>query len=68
MDYKKVLGIVPGLQSTALVGYNLGQTKKMFKLNKCKIGMKKPVKRLVKTGVVNLTGIGLINATAGAIK
>jgi len=50
-----ILGIVPGLQATALVGHNL-------KL------MKKPTtKNMIKTGVTNFIGIGLIGATAGMI-
>jgi len=50
-----ILGIVPGLQATALVGANL-------KL------MKKPTpKKFVKTAVTNFIGIGMIGATAGMI-
>lgn len=57
---KDILGIVPGLQATALVGENL----KLFD-----IGMKKgrAPKRIIKTGVTNMIGIGMIGATAGMI-
>ena len=52
---KSILGIVPGLQATALVGHNL-------KL------LKKPTsKKLVKTAVTNFLGIELIGATATQI-
>jgi len=50
-----ILGIVPGLQATALVGHNLNL-------------LKKPTaKKFVKTGVTNFLGIGLIGATATMI-
>ena len=50
-----ILGIVPGLMATSLVGNNL-------KL------MKKPTsKNMIKTGVTNFLGIGLIGATATQI-
>jgi len=55
MEAKSILGIVPGLQATALVGSNL-------KL------LKKPTsKNFVKIGVTNLLGIGLIGATSSEI-
>ena len=55
MTAKKILGLVPGLQATALIGKNL-------KL------LKKPTpKKMLKTGIVNLVGIGLIGATAKEI-
>lgn len=52
---KNILGIVPGLQSMALVGSNI-------KL------MKHPnPKNFFKTGVTNLFGIGMIGATSSEI-
>jgi len=52
---KTILGIVPGLQATALVGHNI-------KL------MKKPTaKNMMKAGVTNFMGISLIGATATQI-
>lgn len=54
---KSILGIVPGLQATALVGENL----KLVKNKKAK-----PTKFL-KTGVKNLVGIGMITPTAQMI-
>ena len=57
-----VLGIVPGLQATALVGHNLGAIKN-FGTKKSKFGMKK----MVGLGVTNIVGVGLIGATAGEI-
>lgn len=57
METKNILGIVPGLQATALVGNNL----KMF-------DMKKPCpKKFVKIGATNLVGIGMIGATSKMI-
>ena len=58
METKNILGIVPGLQATALVGSNL----KMFDMKK-----KPSSKKFVKMGVTNLVGIGLIGATASEI-
>ena len=50
-----ILGIVPGLMATSLVGNNL-------KL------MKKPTsKKMIKVGVTNFIGIGMVGATAGMI-
>ena len=57
-----VLGIVPGLQATALVGANLGALKNF--------GTAKPktsTKKMIKLGVTNIVGVGLIGATAGMI-
>jgi len=52
---KSIIGIVPGLQATALMGENL-------KL------MKKPTsKKFVKTAVTNFIGIGMIGATSEMI-
>jgi len=52
---KTIVGIVPGLMATALVGHNI-------KL------MKKPTtKKFIKTGVTNILGVGLIGATASQI-
>jgi len=50
-----VLGIVPGLQATALVGHNL------------KLLKKPTAKKFVKTGITNFLGIALIGATASEI-
>jgi hypothetical protein len=60
MDTKNILGIVPGLQATALVGHNL----KMFDM---KSGKKNNSKKFVKMGVTNLVGIGMIGATSKMI-
>lgn len=57
---KTILGIVPGLQATALLGENL-------KLMKNKGKGKFTPKKFVKTGVTNLVGIGMIGATSKAI-
>lgn len=59
---KSILGIVPGLQATALVGENL----KMFDVKKTK-SKKMPKNDFVKTGVKNLIGIGMIGATSKMI-
>jgi len=64
MDTKRsILGIVPGLQATALVGENL----KLFNA-KTKLKSKKmPKDEFIKTGVKNFIGIGMIGATSKMI-
>jgi len=57
METKNILGIVPGLQATALVGNNLKLIKKPNL---------KP-KMLVKVATTNFLGIAMIGATAGMI-
>jgi hypothetical protein len=52
---KTILGIVPGLQATALVGNNL----RLFK--------KPTSKKFMRTGVKNLLGVRLIGATSQQI-
>lgn len=64
---KSVLGIIPGLQATSLVGHNLGNLKGFDMKPKKDISMKKPIKNIVKTGVVNITGVGLIKPTVSMI-
>ena len=64
---KNVLSIVPGLQATALVGYNLKNLQKFDMKSKKDLGMKKPIKNIVKTGVVTIAGIALIKPTAEMI-
>lgn len=59
---KNVLGVVPGLQATALVGHNL----KLLK-NPMKMSPKKQTAKFVKVGVGNLVGISLIRPTASMI-
>lgn len=55
MVYKSIMGIVPGLQATALLGPNI-------KL------MKKPTsKNFIKTATTNFMGIGMIGATSDMI-
>jgi len=58
MTVNAILGIVPGLQATALVAENL----KMIK-PKANLGPKK----IIKMGVTNLVGVGLIKPTASMI-
>lgn len=60
---KTILGIVPGLQATALVAANIPDSADFKPKKRKKNGTKKMVKRGVKT----LVGIGLIGATAGMI-
>ena len=59
---KSIMGIVPGLQATALVGQNL----KLFDIGK-KGNHKATMKKFVGVGVTNIVGTGLISATAGEI-
>jgi len=60
MNYKAILGIVPGLQATALVGHNIGAIKYAK-------GKDFGVKRMTHLGVGNLVGVGLIKPTASMI-
>jgi len=55
-----VLGIVPGLQATALVGHNLNA------INYGK-GKNFGLKKMTKLGITNIVGIGLIKPTASMI-
>ena len=64
---KSVLGIVPGLQATALVAHNLKMLPDFKMKPSKKMDMKKPIKNVVKTGVTNIIGIGLIRPTASMI-
>ena len=64
MDTKAILGVVPGLQATALVGYNLKNLN--FDMKPGKKGKISP-KKIVKTGVGTMLGIGLIKPTASMI-
>lgn len=64
---KSVLGIVPGLQATALVGYNLKMLPD-FKIKPSKkMDMKKPIKNIIKAGVGTIVGVALIKPTASMI-
>lgn len=67
MNTKNILGIIPGLQATALVNENMKMIKNFdIKKNK-QIKFKKPTRRFVKTGIKNIVGIGLISPTAELI-
>ena len=63
---KSVLGIVPGLQATALVGHNLKSIPN-FNMKKGSRGMKGSAKGMVKLGITNMVGIGMIKPTASMI-
>lgn len=65
MTAKNILGIVPGLQATALVAYNIPKFPKMKPAKK--MAMKKPAKTIIKKGVVTLMGVALIKPTAQMI-
>ena len=60
---KDILGIVPGLQATALVGENL----KLFNVGKNGKTPKISSGKLIKTGVTNMIGVGLISGTSKMI-
>ena len=60
---KTILGIVPGLQATALVAANIPDSADF----RPKKGKKNGTKKMVGLGVKNLVGIGLIGATAGMV-
>jgi len=60
---KTILGIVPGLQATALVAANIPD----FDLKPSKKKQKNGTKKMVKRGVKTIVGIGLIGPTASMI-
>ena len=62
-----ILGIVPGLQATALVGYNLNLPKRDGSGRGIRANRGRGGCPIVKTGVTNFLGIGLIGATATMI-
>ena len=62
---KSVLGIVPGLQATALLAHNIGALD--FGLDPKKRKKDNHIKRITKLGVTNLIAIPLIGVTAGQI-
>ena len=67
MTVKTILGIVPGLQAASLVAMNMRLINK-FPMKPAKnIGMKKPIKNIVKLGVGTLVGISLIKPTSEII-
>lgn len=57
---KQILGIIPGLQATALVGTNVKMAKDMFK-------SKKPLKPMMKGFATTSVGIGLMGTTSKMI-
>jgi len=61
---KAIVGIVPGLQATALVGANLKSLNYYLTPRK---GKKKNTKKIVRTGLGNLMAIPLIGASASMI-
>jgi hypothetical protein len=70
---KDVAGIIPGLQSVALLGYNVkmlsGPKARNNKMGRPRnFSMNAPsAKKMMKLGVTNLVGVSLIGATAGAV-
>jgi len=64
---KSVLGIVPGLQATALVAHNVKMLPDFKMKPSKKMEIKKPIKRIVKTGIGTLIGISFIKPTASLI-
>ncbi len=65
---KSVLGIVPGLQATALVGLNLKAAQQNFNMKPSKkMNMQKATKNIVRAGVGTLIGVALMRPTASMI-
>jgi len=60
---KTIAGLAPGLQATALVGYNLGELDFDIKPGK----KKNHVKKMVKLGVTNIVAIPFIKTSASMI-
>ena len=61
---KAMLGIVPGLQATALLEANVKQAQKAFSP---KQSSKQSMKGMFRTGIGNIAGVGLIGPTAKMI-
>jgi hypothetical protein len=61
---KSILGIVPGLQATALVGYNLKNARSMFSPGQ---SSKKQLKTMIRGGVGTMVGVSLMKPTASMI-
>jgi len=61
---KSVLGIVPGLQATALVAHNIPKNYDMKKAGKMDM---KPAKNITKKAVSTMVGVGLMKPTASMI-
>lgn len=59
---KDIVGIVPGVMSVGLLAENVKSLKSMGKMKNSKISTSP--KKMVKLGVKNMVGIGLIGATA----
>ena len=57
-----ILGVVPGLQATALLGHNIKFVKQSMNPKK-----RMSPKKIVKVGVTNLVGISLMKPTASMI-
>lgn len=64
MTVKTIAGIVPGLQSVALVGHNLKEIDYYLTPIRGKKKKDNGTKRMVKTGVGNLMAIPLIGASS----
>jgi len=60
---KTILGVLPGLQSTALLGKNM----KLLDSWKNPKNSKGFTKKFIKTGVTNFVGIGLIKGTSDSV-
>lgn len=60
MTAKSILKIIPGLQSLALMA-------NASKLIPKKVGKKISPKKIVKTGIATIVGVGLIKPTASVI-
>ena len=63
---KTIAGIVPGLQATALLAYNVGELDFDLKPRKGK-QKRNGAKRMVRMGVTNIVAIPMIGATAGMV-
>ena len=63
---KSIAGIVPGLQATALVGYNLGEMNLGLNPRKGK-KKKNHMKRMVRMGATNMVAIPMIGASASMV-
>lgn len=62
MNYKNIIGLVPGLQATSLVAANVKALPKVSPKSKVP-----PLKKTIKLGVNNIVGVGLTGATAKAV-
>lgn len=64
---KSILGIVPGLQATAIVGNQLKSMKGSFEIGKRGYNIKKSNRNMIRGTIGTMTGIALMKPTSTMI-